>query len=421
LKVRLIRIGAYATMLVAVALAIRFSPQLPDRRPAELLIQQAAVPSWALRVDTLGRGETLVRVLQRAGLTDSVANAIVSASTAAGLNHRALPARMGVSLRSVHADSVPSEVRLNLSLDSLLVVRREGAAWVGGFERIPWTTDTIIVSGVIRSNLYQAIDESVGDALPRAAREDLAGDVAEVFEYRVDMSRDLQKGDEFRVLAERSLGPNGAVRMGRVLASSFSLSGSITKAVRFASNSVSGDFFDQEGKSMRAAFLRAPLDFRRISSVFGSRRHPVLGDVRMHKGTDYAAASGTPVRAIGDGTVIRAGWGNGYGNVVEIRHPNGFVTRYGHLRGFARGIRAGVRVSIGETVAYVGSTGLSTGPHLHFEVLVNGQQRDPRTAFRRAGGDPIPSVELAAFAAQRDQLLATLDGAGAAVQQTSVK
>ncbi|MHB0948441.1 MAG: M23 family metallopeptidase, partial [Gemmatimonadaceae bacterium] len=155
----------------------------------------------------------------------------------------------------------------------------------------------------------------------------------------------------------------------------------------------------------------APLEFRRISSVFGFRVHPILRVRKKHQGTDYAAASGTPVRAIGDGIVIRAGWGNGYGNVLEIRHRNGFVTRYGHLRGFAKGVRSGARVTIGQKVAFVGTTGLSTAPHLHFEVLVGGVQRDPRLALREAsrGGEPVPRSERAAFEAVRSQLFAALD------------
>ena len=179
--------------------------------------------------------------------------------------------------------------------------------------------------------------------------------------------------------------------------------------VRFASDAVSGEYFDQNGKSMRAAFLRAPLEFRRISSVFGAREHPILGGVRQHKGTDYAADAGTPVRAIGDGVVVRKGWGNGYGNVLEIRHRNGYVTRYGHLSRYASSIGVGSHVTIGQTVAFVGSTGLSTGPHLHFEVIVNGQQRDPRVALKQTGGDPIPAQERATFAQLRDRLLATLE------------
>jgi murein DD-endopeptidase MepM/ murein hydrolase activator NlpD len=196
--------------------------------------------------------------------------------------------------------------------------------------------------------------------------------------------------------------------IGKVIAATFKLSGNNIDAVRYESGSVSGEYFDQEGKSMRAAFLRAPLEFRRISSFFGMRKHPILGDFRQHKGTDYAADQGTPVRAIGDGVVTRRGWGNGYGNVLEIRHRNGYVTRYGHLRGFASDVHVGSRVTIGKTVAYVGTTGLSTAPHLHFEVLVNGQQRDPRSALKATGGDPIPSGERSAFSELRDRLLASI-------------
>jgi murein DD-endopeptidase MepM/ murein hydrolase activator NlpD len=235
------------------------------------------------------------------------------------------------------------------------------------------------------------------------------------------MSRDLQVGDEFKVVAERSVAPSGAVRIGNVIAATFKLSGNAINAVRFNSASVSGQFFDQTGKSMRAAFLRAPLEFRRISSVFGGREHPILGGWKMHKGTDYAAAWGTPVRAIGDGVVTRAGWGAGYGNVLEIRHRNGFITRYGHLSAFAKGVHVGSRVSIGELVARVGATGLATGPHLHFEVIVNGEQRDPRSALKSTGGDPIPTDERSSFDQLRDRLLATIDTTHAGVAKLALR
>jgi murein DD-endopeptidase MepM/ murein hydrolase activator NlpD len=139
------------------------------------------------------------------------------------------------------------------------------------------------------------------------------------------------------------------------------------------------------------------------------RRHPILGIMKKHQGTDYAAGSGTPVRAVGDGVVIRANYNGGYGNVVEIRHPNGFVTRYGHMKGFASGISRGARVSIEQTIGFVGSTGLSTAPHLHFEVIVGGVQKDPRNALANATSDPIPSNERVAFAEARSRVLALLD------------
>jgi murein DD-endopeptidase MepM/ murein hydrolase activator NlpD len=311
-------------------------------------------------------------------------------------------------------------VTLQLSIDRLLHIRRDGETWVGAEEKLPWTTDTIVVGGTIASNLYDAMNASAKGELPGGARQQLAWSLADVYEYRVDMSRDLQQGDEFKVVAERSVAPTGAVRIGRIIAATFKLSGNVINAVRFSSDESSAQYFDQTGKSMRAAFLRAPLEFRRISSVFGGREHPILGSWRMHKGTDYAADRGTPVRSIGDGVVLRAGWGNGYGNLLEIRHRNGFVTRYGHLSRFATGIHAGSHVSIGETVAYVGATGLATGPHLHFEVLVNGEQRDPRIALKQSGGDPIPQAERSAFEQLRDKLLASMEAPSTGVTKLAL-
>lgn len=423
MKLGLARIALYGLVALAFAGAIRFTPQLPEpaRKPAEVLVAQAATPSWKLRFDTLGRGESLQSLLQRGGLSDADAARAVQAAASTSLDERRIPAGMPVAIRTEATDSVPSEVSLQLSLDRILRLRRTGGSWSGTEERVPWTTDTIVVGGTIASNLYDAMDASAGKDLPAAAREQLAWSLADVYEYRVDMSRDLQAGDRFGVVAERLVSPSGGVRIGKIIAATFSLSGSMIKAIRFDSELSNGRFFDQAGRSMKAAFLRAPLEFRRISSVFGGREHPILGGWRMHKGTDYAAAAGTPVRAIGDGVVVREGWGNGYGNVLEIRHPNGFVTRYGHLSRFASGVHAGSRVTIGQTVAYVGSTGLATGPHLHFEVLVNGQQRDPRAALKSAGGEPIPAAERSAFEQERDRLLAELGDPTAGVTKLAAR
>ncbi len=267
--------------------------------------------------------------------------------------------------------------------------------------------DTLTVSGVIHSNLYSALDNSRAADLPREARAELAFSLADIFEYRVDMSKDLQDGDRFHILVERLQKPNGAIIVNKILGARLALSGNEMDAILFKSSGASGEYFDGTGKSLRAAFLRAPVAFRRISSIFGGRRHPVLGIWRQHKGTDYAAAMGTPVRSIGDGVVVFAGRRSGYGNVIDIRHRNGFVSRYGHLRGFARGIHGGARVAIGSTIGYVGLSGLATGPHLHFEVLVGGKQRDPRIALRMKGGQPIASSERGTFNRMRSRTLAS--------------
>src|SRR5207248_3003465 len=156
--------------------------------------------------------------------------------------------------------------------------------------RLPWTTDTIVVGGKIQSTLTEAVNTSAQRDLPRGATAQLTWSLANIYDYRVDMSRDLQAGDEFKVAAERSVAPNGSVKIGKIIAATFKLSGNIINAVRFSSDAATGDYFDQDGKSMRAAFLRAPLEFRYISSVFGMREHPIFGIWKRHTGTDYAAA-----------------------------------------------------------------------------------------------------------------------------------
>ena len=402
---------AYGAVVLATAVALTFIPALPDNRPAEILFSQAAEPTGKMQFDTLDAGESLARVLRRGGLSDSAAVRAIQASSGV-INERRIPAGMPITVKSEAPDSAPSEVVLQLAEDRIVRLRRNGTEWTGAEEKLPWTIDTIAVAGTIESNLTNAIAVVTDTLLPKVARQQLTNEVAEdVYGYKIDMTRELQKGDEFRVLAERARGPNGAVRITSVIASTFSLSGSVLKAVKFESKA-GGSYFDDEGKSMKAMFSKYPVQFRRISSTFGSRKHPILGYTRAHKGTDYAADEGTPVRSIGDGVVVSAGWSNGYGRLIAIRHMNGYVTRYGHLSAIMPGIEPGARVKMEQTIGRVGHTGLATGPHLHFEVLVNGEQRDSRTAFGRASGLPIAKSEVDSFAHLRDQLLAKLSGIG---------
>ena len=404
---RAITYGVVALLAFAAVHAVR--PLPPSPRPVE---QLAARPGsdrpapWKRQVDTLGRGESLAALLERIGVPDVHAKEVIRK---AALDDRRIPAGMEVAAFLDPADSIPAEVEMHPAIDRIVRVKRTPTGWVGSEERLPWKMDTVAVQGVITSSLFQAIDAGAPELSPRA-RAELTYTLADIFEYRVDMSRDLQQGDAFKVLVERSVAPNGLTKVGRVLAVTFTLSGTEMSAFHYLSGELgSRGYYDQYGKSMRAAFLRAPLQFRRISSVFGGRYHPILGRWKMHTGTDYAAASGTPVRAIGDGVVIRANYHRGYGNVLEIRHRGGMVTRYGHLKGFAPGVRVGARVEMAKTVAYVGSTGLSTGPHLHFEVLVNGVQKDPRVVLNTKGGEPLPVAERTRFASVRSELLSMLD------------
>lgn len=419
-----VRASLYVTVALLVLIALRYTPELPDS-PAGGVLQQGQVlavaasvqpPAPEPRVERLNSGETLIGLFKRVGLSDSVAGDIVRAATASAIDARYLQAGMPVEFTADTIGDDPRELVFHLGIDRLLRMTRTATGWTGTEERLPWTTDTVAVAGTIHANLYQAMDSSAARYFPAHAKDELAWALADIFEYKVDMSRDLQDGDRFRALVERQVGPGGVTRVGKVLAADFTLSGNDLTAVLFDSKSSSPQYYDADGKSLRAQFLRVPLQFRRISSSFGRRYHPILKKWKTHEGTDYAANAGTPVRAVGDAVVVRAGRAGGYGNLIELRHPNGYHTRYGHLRAFAKGIHVGAHVSIAQTIGYVGSTGLSTGPHLHFEVIVNGKQRDSRVALKNISGVPIPKSERSAFAEQSGVLLASLNGASGVVR-----
>jgi murein DD-endopeptidase MepM/ murein hydrolase activator NlpD len=299
-------------------------------------------------------------------------------------------------VRRPHADSAPDEISVRTGPGQRLRLTRLSADWLATAEPIQWHTDTVLYAGSIESSLYDALDRAVPDsALPAGERTRLAWAIADVFAWQLDFSRDLQPGDQFRVVLERLVSEEGETRAGDVLAADLEVNGKPVSAFYFSAGERPG-YFDAAGLSLRRAFLRAPVEFRRISSRFNrSRMHPVLGYARRHEGTDYAADPGTPVMSAGDGTVVSAGWSGGYGNLVEVRHRNGITTRYGHLRGFAPGVRSGAHVSQGQVIGYVGSTGLATGPHLHYEFRVNGVARDPSRADLGSGEPVAPSIRAA--------------------------
>jgi murein DD-endopeptidase MepM/ murein hydrolase activator NlpD len=397
---------AAVAILATAALRIGFS----GRGGRDEAATDDATTQWSL-VDTLGRGETLAALLRRGGLSDGEAGEVLRASLA--LDQRRLPAGMEVRIAgdSTRApDGRPSEVILQLSRDRAFRLTRDGESWSAHDERTPWSADTVAVRAVIHTNLYDALDDGAGALLPKGARTELAWAVADLYEYRIDMSRELQDGEAVRVVFERLRSPAGGVRIGTILAAGIQRRGGELQAIRYLPRGATREeYYDQDGRSMRAAFLRAPLSFRRISSVFGLRMHPILGEWRAHKGTDYAAAAGTAVRSIGDGVVVFAGARAGYGNSLDVRHANGFVTRYGHLRGFEAGVHRGARVNMGQTIGFVGMTGLATAPHLHFEVLVGGVQRDPRSALRENAGEPLPAGERVPFERSLHFALAALE------------
>ena len=396
-----------AIVVIGVAAAAATTGPWPWRRPPEppppaLAARPVVTVPVTETADTLDRGETVSDLLARNGIT-SLDLSHLDSSVA--FDPRRLRPGLVFGFRRPDTASVPTEISVRTTPEHLLRFRRAGDRWSTEVEAIAWKSETMRIAGGIDNSLYEALDAQVGDnQLDAEDRQRLAWDLADVYAWQVDFTRDIQPGDRFQVVFERLVSEAGEVRFGRVLAADLTMSGKSLTAFRFE-NAGRSAFYDTDGNSLRRAFLRAPVQFRRISSSFARARfHPVLGITRRHEGTDYAAAPGTPVMAAGDGVVLRAGRAGGYGNLIELRHRNGITTRYGHLRGFARGIRTGVRVEQGQTIGYVGSTGLATGPHLHYEFRVNGVARDSRRV-ELGNGAPIGSDLRAGFEAERDRLL----------------
>ena len=380
----------------------RPSPALPDPGtpvpPAEIFTET---------VDTLEPGETLSDLFTRHNVGGIDFHRL---DPALALNPRRLRPGLVFSFRQNVGDSAPSYIVVRTTPDKRVTFRRVSESWNAEAQPIRWIPQEIRIEGAIDNSLYEALDAGVSDEqLDTANRQRLAWDLADVYAWEIDFTRDIRPGDRFQVVFERLVSEDGEVRFGRVLASDLTIGGKSLTAFRFTpSGSNSALYFDTEGGSLRRAFLRTPVEFRRISSNFANARyHPVLGRVRRHEGTDYAARPGTPVMAAGDGMVLRAGWVGGYGNLVELRHLNGITTRYGHLRGFARKLRRGARVEQGQVIGYVGATGLASGPHLHYEFRINGVAKDSRRV-KIGGGAPVPRADRQAFEQERDRLTALL-------------
>lgn len=398
---------AVAILFVAAVFAAR--GEWPWTRLSDVPTARPILVSNPFRIvrDTLQSGETVSALLERQGVTGL---SVATLASVVRFDPRRIRAgleffvrRAGDTDEATHIEFRPTpEQRVRFA-------RASNGAWQGEAVPIYWATDTIRVGAGIETNLYAAMDREVSEAtLDHTERVRLVNELADVNEWTVDFSRDIQPGDRFAAVVERLVSEEGDIRFGRILASELVVGGKTLNAFRFGGGETPVAFYDNEGKTLKRAFLATPVEFRYISSGFSRARfHPVLGIMRKHEGLDYAAASGTPVRAAGDGTVLRAGYGGGYGNLVEIRHREGVTTRYGHLSRIAVGLRPGTRVTQGQLIGRVGSTGLATGPHLHYEFRVAGVARDPRSVKHETGA-PLPSNTLAAFRAQRDVLLQLL-------------
>lgn len=330
-------------------------------------------------------------------------------------NPRRIRTGSRVTVRTASGSAAPSSVEVALNPDEsvrLLRSRSGGDAgtWRGELVAHPLIVDTVSVGGTIDTNLWNAVVDAPGlDATRAGDRSRFIHALDQVFQWQIDFSVQIRTGDGFRFVAERAVLPDGSTRSVRILAAEIVNAGSPYTAVWFDPNQDGdGSYFDQEGESVRRAFLLRPLEYRRISSRFSpSRFHPILKTWRAHRGVDYAADRGTPVMATGSGVVASAGTNGGLGTAVEIRHPSGFTTRYGHLSGIARGVSAGAPVAQGQVVGYVGMTGLATAPHLHYEMTRGGRHIDPLSVDLPAD-DPVPEDSRELWTQQRDGRLALL-------------
>jgi murein DD-endopeptidase MepM/ murein hydrolase activator NlpD len=350
----------------------------------------------------------LADVLERAGITGREYTAFMR--SARTLNPRRMQPGLIFEMRRQKGQPVANRLGVRLDPERRLWMTRRGgdSGWQEVIVDIPWTTERLRTTAVIQSNLYDALDAAIADSfLPARQRVSLAWAIADVYDWEIDFTRDLRPGDRVEVLIERRQSPDGERRLGRILAARVEVGGSPSYAFAFEPRPGQIAFYDERGRSLRRAFLRAPLRFNHISSRFGGRYHPILRRWRSHQGTDYAASYGTPVRATADGVVTEAGRSGGYGNLIELRHANGIRTRYGHLSRYATGLHVGQRVAQEQTIGYVGSTGLSTGPHLHYEFLVNGRPTNPQRKDAGAG-EAVPGKMRAVFDSARVSLLAEL-------------
>jgi murein DD-endopeptidase MepM/ murein hydrolase activator NlpD len=349
---------------------------------------------------TVRRGDALAAIFKRQGLDARTLHAIMRLGRSTATLKKLRPGQVFRFQISPDGRLQTLEYEIN-RLESLLVSRQPE----GGFEAraVQSTLDKRLAfsSGEIRSSLFEAGKQA---GLTDALIMELVG----VFGWDIDFAMDIRAGDRFALLYEEQYLEGEKVKDGPIVAAEFVNQGRVYRAVRYTDARGRSDYYSPDGRSMRKAFLRTPVDFRRISSRFGRRHHPTLNTMRMHKGVDYAARTGTPIKAAGDGKIVFRGRKGGYGRVIILQHGGRYSTLYAHMSRFKRGLRVGSRVRQGQIIGYVGSSGRATGPHLHYEFRVNGAHRNPLTV-RLPDAAPIRKQYRQDFELKTRGLLAQLD------------
>ncbi len=406
--------GLLVAAAVILAVAWTASAALSER-PLPVAPAVVVNSAYIERPDTVRDNETLSHLFSRHNISG---NELVDVLNAAeGLNPRRIRPGQVFGFNYRYDDPIPSRIDHRLGEESMLTLERDSLGeWTGRTEEIVWTAHREFLQGVIepRSSLWLAITNAISDSLlPLAGRSALIDALSDrVFGFVIDFGIEIRPGDRFSIVYERLTSPLGDKRFGRIEAAKVETNGRENSAYVLSDANQRNIYYDEQGRSLRRAFKLIPLEFSaRVSSGFSrSRLHPVLKIRRPHPGTDYAARMNSRIIATAGGTVTRAGrWGS-YGIMVAIRHAGGFETRYGHMSRLAREIEVGKRVEQGQVIGFVGMTGLVNGPHVHYELIKNGQPINSRT-MQQDSGEPVPDSRRAEFEAAKaeyDRLLARM-------------
>lgn len=355
---------------------------------------------------SIKKGETLFDIFKRYGLEFSELFKIKEVSAGVHKLGRLYPGRPYKIV--VDKDDKLNEFLYWIDDDTILNISKTETGFLAEKVAVDYEKRISRISGKIEDNLITSIGDGKEHLL-------LALKLSDIYAWDIDFTTDLRRGDVYKIVVEGMYLNGEFKKYGEILSAEFTNNGRNYPAYRFAYEGET-DYFDEEGNSVRKAFLKAPLNFRRISSKFSrSRLHPILKIRRPHHGIDYSAPRGTPVSAVGDGMVIFAGYKGQYGRLVKIKHPNGYRTYYGHLSRIGKKIQKGKRVRQGQVIGYVGATGLATGPHLHYEIRINGKAVNPKT-IKLPRGKPVPEKLMTAFREFRDSMSREL----ASIEQPSV-
>jgi murein DD-endopeptidase MepM/ murein hydrolase activator NlpD len=344
-------------------------------------------------------GDTLSSLFKKAGLNDGTMLSVIHGEGEADKLQRLYA---GETIRfAIDSEGELSAIELQRNLLETLKIEKQESSYIGQSEQREPESKPAFASGTIDGSLYLgARDAGLNDRLTM----ELAG----IFGWDIDFVYDVRKGDQFEVVYEELYIDGEKFSTGRILSARFVNRGQENIAILYTDSNGDSDYYTPEGKSMRKAFLRAPIDARISSSFNLQRRHPVLDVVRPHEGTDYAAPPGSPIKAAGNGRVQFSGWKGGYGRTIVLKHGDNITTLYAHMSRIGKGMKTGARVKQGDVIGYVGSSGMVTGPHLHYEFRVNGSPRNSRTV-KLPDAQPIPATELARFKAHTEQQVAQFD------------